>query len=41
LDVTAGHKPAIDLYLRAGFVDVGWASSPKDPRPERRMVLEL
>jgi ribosomal protein S18 acetylase RimI-like enzyme len=41
LDVTAGNKPAIDLYLRAGFVDVGWASSPKDPRPERRMVLEL
>lgn len=41
LDVTAGNKPATDLYLRAGFVDIGWASSPTDPRPERRMVLDV
>lgn len=41
LDVAAGNQPAIDLYLRAGFVDVGWATPADDPRPERRMVLEL
>ena len=41
LDVTAANQPAIDLYLRSGFVDVGWATEPEDPKPERRMVLQL
>lgn len=41
LDVAAGNQPAIDLYLRAGFADVGWATPADDPRPERRMLLML
>ncbi len=41
LDVTAGNEHAIDLYWRAGFADVGWATSPDAPRPERRMELDL
>jgi ribosomal protein S18 acetylase RimI-like enzyme len=41
LDVTAGNEPAIALYVSTGFVDVGWASSPDDPKPERRMRQSL
>ena len=41
LDVTAGNERAIQLYTRAGFIDVGWATGPADPKPERRMRLQL
>jgi len=41
LDVTVGNEPAINLYTKAGFVDAGWATSPSDAKPERRMRLDL
>lgn len=41
LDVRQGNLPAILLYRRHGFYDVGTASSPAAPHPERRMVLDL
>ena len=41
LDVRQGNLPAIALYRRHGFCDVGTASAPGDPHPERRMVLDL
>lgn len=41
LDVAAENAPAVALYGRAGFVDVGWASAPDDPRPERRMSVTI
>jgi ribosomal protein S18 acetylase RimI-like enzyme len=41
LDVTAGNDAAIALYVKTGFVDVGWATSPDDPQPERRMRQSL
>jgi hypothetical protein len=39
--VSVGSERAINLYAKAGFVDAGWASSPSDPKPERRMRLDL
>jgi ribosomal protein S18 acetylase RimI-like enzyme len=41
LDVRHGNRAAIALYVRHDFRDVGWASGPGDPHPERRMVLDL
>ncbi len=41
LDVRQGNLPAIALYRRHGFYDVGTASAPGDPHPERRMVFDL
>jgi ribosomal protein S18 acetylase RimI-like enzyme len=41
LDVRESNLPAIGLYARHGFCDVGRASGPNDPHPERRMTLEL
>jgi hypothetical protein len=39
--VRHGNRAAIALYVRHDFRDVGWASGPGDPHPERRMVLDL
>jgi ribosomal protein S18 acetylase RimI-like enzyme len=41
LDVRLRNDHAVRLYSRAGFVDVGWATSPELPHPERRMELDL
>jgi ribosomal protein S18 acetylase RimI-like enzyme len=41
LNVRVSNVHAAALYRRAGFVDVGWASLPDAPHPERRMELEL
>lgn len=41
LDVMADNGPALALYGRAGFLDLGWATGPDEPRPERRMTLTL
>ena len=41
LDVRASNGPAIALYARHHFIDVGTATPPGDPHPERRMVREL
>jgi ribosomal protein S18 acetylase RimI-like enzyme len=41
LAVRDGNRPAILLYERNGFRHAGWASSPTDPFPQRRMVLAL
>lgn len=41
LDVRHANQPAIALYRRHGFCDVGWASAPGDPHAERRMVREV
>ncbi len=41
LDVRVTSTHAVALYARHGFVDVGAASEPGDPRPERRMVVVL
>ncbi|HVC13703.1 MAG TPA: GNAT family N-acetyltransferase [Acidimicrobiales bacterium] len=41
LDVRAANAPAISLYARHGFVDVGESSEPGTAVPERRMVVAL
>jgi ribosomal protein S18 acetylase RimI-like enzyme len=41
LNVRVGNEHAVRLYSRAGFVDVGWATSPDAPHTERRMELDL
>lgn len=41
LDVREANRFAIDLYVRSGFVDVGWSSHAGGPFPERRMAREL
>jgi ribosomal protein S18 acetylase RimI-like enzyme len=41
LDVAEVNEHAIKLYRRAGFADVGWATSSADRGPERRMRLDL
>ncbi len=41
LDVRAANSHAITLYERNGFCDIGAASEPGDPRPERRMAAAL
>jgi ribosomal protein S18 acetylase RimI-like enzyme len=41
LAVRVGNSHAVALYERHGFRDAGWASTPDDPWPERRMVLAL
>lgn len=39
--VRVANRPAIALYERHGFHDVGWATEPTARNPERRMVLPL
>lgn len=41
LDVRQANEPAIALYQRHGFCDIGWSTVPEPPFPERRMVAEL
>lgn len=41
LNVRVKNDHAVRLYDRAGFVDVGWATGPDAPYPERRMELVL
>ncbi len=41
LDVRTDNGHAIALYARHGFCDVGLASEPGDPNPERRMAAAL
>lgn len=41
LDVRAANGRAIALYERHGFRDIGSASAPGDPHPERRMAVVL
>lgn len=41
LDVRHGNSRAVNFYEKAAFVDEGWATSPNDPQPERRMRRPL
>ena len=41
LNVRVANGHAALLYRRAGFVEVGWATAPDAPQPERRMELDL
>lgn len=41
LNVRVANGHAVRLYRRAGFVEVGWATAPDVPLPERRMELDL
>ena len=41
LKVRTANEDAVRLYRRAGFLDLGWATAPDAPHPERRMELDL
>ena len=41
LNVRVGNAHASRLYRRAGFVEVGSATSPDVAHPEHRMVLDI